>query len=187
MEQHGQQRNRLIYLAGFMGSGKSTIGPILANALGFDFADIDRLIEEKAGISIREIFAQRGEQAFRVLEREVLMEMSGQTDRVIALGGGTIANEENFRLIRENGILVYLQLPPEDLVRRVKHKSDRPLLNDEEGNKLSEDILKQRIEHLLQHRKQFYERADVVIATEKQRVGVTVDEIVRRLRKLITL
>lgn len=181
-----QKQKRLIYLAGFMGSGKSTIGPILANSLGFEFTDIDKLIEARAGKSISDIFSEQGERGFRTLEREALEEISGSSDRVIALGGGTIANEENFGLIHANGIVIYLQLPSEEVLRRMKHKTDRPILKDTQGNRLEEGILRQRIEHLLLHREQFYRRADIVIATEKQKVGRTVDEIVRRLRRLIT-
>jgi len=112
MKEKSHQKKSLIYLAGFMGSGKSTIGPILANTLGFDFVDLDRFVEQKAAKRIKEIFTTDGEQAFRALEQASLVEVSGRTQCVVSLGGGIIANEENFRLIRDSGVIVYLQLAP---------------------------------------------------------------------------
>jgi len=185
MKENGHQRKSLVYIAGFMGSGKSTIGPILANTLGFEFLDIDKCVEQKAQKRIVEIFATEGEQAFRSIEFQSLKEVASRHRCVIALGGGTIANEENFRLIRESGIIVYLQLSPGEILQRVHHRTDRPLLTRTDGTKLPMDEIQQRVEDLLQKREQFYGRADVVIQTDRKRVGATVDEIVRRLRGLV--
>ncbi len=110
MKEKDRQKKSLIYLAGFMGSGKSTIGPILANSLGFEFVDIDKLVEQKAGKRIVDIFAAEGEQTFRAFEQMSLKEVAARSHCVVSLGGGSIANEENFHLIRESGIIVYLQL-----------------------------------------------------------------------------
>ncbi len=82
-----------------MGSGKSTIGPILANTLGFEYIDVDRFIEQKTQKQIVEIFSTEGEQAFRMLERNALRELTEFDHCVISLGGGTIANEENYQLV----------------------------------------------------------------------------------------
>ena len=180
-------RKSLIYLAGFMGSGKSTIGPILANTLGFEFVDVDKFVEQKADKRIVDIFATEGEQVFRSIERSTLLEVTTRDHCVISLGGGTIANEENFRLIRESGIIVYLQLTPEEIVHRVHHRSDRPLLTGADGNKLPPDEMQQRVQDLLRRREQFYDRADVIISADRKRVGATVDEIVRRLRGLVDI
>ncbi len=185
MKEKGHPKKSLIYLAGFMGSGKSTLGPILANTLGFEFVDIDKFIEQRAAKKIKEIFAAEGEQAFRSIERASLVDVSGRTRCVVSLGGGTIANEENFRLIRESGIIVYLQLSPEGITQRVHHRTDRPLLTAPDGNKLSAEEIQQRVGELLPKREQFYLRADVIIQADRKRVGATVDEIVRRLRGLI--
>lgn len=179
------QRNRLIYLAGFMGSGKSTVGPILANTLGYEFVDIDALIEQKAEQPIVQLFETVGEKGFRNIEREVLREVAGLDGYVVSLGGGTIANEENFRLIQQSGIVVYLRLPPEEILKRVRHKQDRPMLKSREGKPLQPDELAARIEQLLRHREQFYERADIIISADKQKVGATVDTIVRRLKAVL--
>ncbi|MEX0601725.1 MAG: shikimate kinase [Bacteroidota bacterium] len=175
----------LIFLAGFMGSGKSTIGPILANTLGFDFVDIDRRIEAVEGKSVSEIFFKEGEAGFRRLERRLLEEIAGRDHCVVSLGGGTIASEEIFDLIRRNGILVYLQLPPGEIFKRVQHKTNRPMLKDGEGNLLPADLMQERIDALLKRREEFYRQADVTISTEKKRVGITVDEIVRKLSPLL--
>ncbi len=181
METHPHKKN-LIYLAGFMGSGKSTIGPILANTLGYEFVDIDKLIEERAEQRIVDIFATAGEQAFRSLERSTLQDVSTRDHCVVSLGGGTIASDENFQLIRESGIIVYLQLSPEEILKRVHFKTDRPMLKNVNGEQLREEDLRERIEQLLRRREEFYTRADIVVQTDKKRVGTTVDEIVCKLR-----
>lgn len=165
-----------------MGSGKSTIGPILANTIGYDFVDVDRLIEEKANARVVQIFERDGEQRFRELEQEVLREVTSRDHCVVSLGGGTIANEQNFALIRQSGIIVYLRLEPDEIYQRVHHRPDRPLLWDGSGKLLSADQLQERIRQLLADRERYYEQADVIVPSDRRRVGVTVDEIVRRLR-----
>jgi shikimate kinase len=168
-----------------MGSGKSTIGPILANTLGFQYIDVDTVIEQKTKKRIVDIFNAEGEQAFRVLERNTLRELSELDHSVISLGGGTIANEENCQLVSQSGILVYLKLSPEEIIHRVHYKNDRPMLKDENGNALSGQKLKERILQLLAKREPFYGRAEVIIYADNMRVGATVDEIVRQLRGII--
>ncbi|HEX9828903.1 MAG TPA: shikimate kinase [Bacteroidota bacterium] len=180
----GGMRKRLIYLAGFMGSGKSTVGPILANTLGFEFIDIDKMIEEKTEQPVVQIFDSVGEAGFRGIERAALQEISGLDGYVVSLGGGTIANDENFRLVQNTGIVVYLHLPPEEILHRVRHKQDRPMLKDVSGNPLPQNELAERIEQLLKSREQFYGRADIIISTEKKKIGATVDEIVRKLNAI---
>lgn len=178
---------RLVYLTGFMGSGKSTIGPILANTLGFRFIDVDRLIEEKTGKSVSSIFKDDGEPLFRQHESEALDEIRSMQDAVVSLGGGTVASEENFRLVHASGILIYLQLSPEDALRRMRRKLDRPMLRDDQGLPLTGEPLEERIRDLLEVREQFYRRADIIVATGDISVGSTVDDIVRRLRTLMTI
>lgn len=166
-----------------MGSGKSTIGPLLANTLGYDFVDIDKAIEQKAQRPVVQIFYELGEQAFRTIEREAVEEMTRRTHCVISLGGGTIANEENFQLIRQSGIIVYLKLSQDEILRRVERKTDRPMLKNEQGMPLSKAELERRIDDLLRRRELFYARADIVISTDRKNVGKTVDEIVKELRR----
>jgi shikimate kinase len=178
-------RKSLVFLTGFMGSGKSTIGPILANTLGFKYIDVDTVIEQKAQKRIVDIFSTDGEQSFRTLERSTLQELTELDHSVISLGGGTIANEENSRLVSQNGILVYLKLSPEEIIQRVHYRNDRPMLKDEFGNTLAGEQLRERILQLLARREPFYGRADVIIYADNMRVGATVDEIVKQLRGII--
>jgi len=173
----------LIYLVGFMGSGKSTVGPILANALGFQFLDIDNIIEEKANKTIPEIFQTEGEAAFREIERSALEELKSSSNTVIALGGGTITNPENLKIAKENGILVYLKISPEEILSRIQHHSeDRPMLTDASGKPLTGQQLEQRIRQLLEMREKYYSQSDIIIHSDNLRLGITVDEIVKKLR-----
>jgi len=181
---HGHKKS-LIFLTGFMGSGKSTIGPILANTLGFDYIDVDHFIEQKTNKRVAEIFSSEGEQAFRILERDALFEITERTNCVISLGGGTIANEENCQLVLQKAILIYLKLSPEEIVQRVQHRNDRPMLKDSQGNQLAPPELKNRVLDLMARREQFYARAHVVITADNMRVGVTVDEIMKHIHFLI--
>ena len=180
-----KERTSLIYLTGFMGSGKSTIGPILANTIGYTYLDIDREIERKTGKQVREIFFDEGEPYFRSIERTILEEHATDERRVISLGGGTIANDANLTLIRNSGLLVYLQADLEDIFQRLKHKTDRPLLHAEDGSILRDNALRQKIIDTLRLREPYYAKADVTIETSTRRVGLTVDEVVRALSPFI--
>lgn len=180
-------KKSLVYLAGFMGSGKSTIGPILANTLGYEFVDIDKHVEQRAGNKIKEIFATEGEEAFRNIERASLLDVCARKHCVVSLGGGTIANEENFQLIQKSGVIVYLQLSPEEITQRVHHRTDRPLLVAPDGSKLPPKEIQVRVGTLLAKREKFYSRADIIIRADRKRVGATVDEVVRRLRGFIEI
>jgi shikimate kinase len=182
--QRGHKKS-LIFLTGFMGSGKSTIGPILANTLGFQYLDVDQHIEQKTNKRVADIFSSKGEQAFRTLERDALRELTERKHCVISLGGGTIANEENCQLVLLKGILVYLKLSPEEIIQRVQYRSDRPMLKDVHGNQLSLPELRNRIRDLMTRREQFYARADVVITADNMRVGATVDEIMKNIHFMI--
>jgi shikimate kinase len=128
---------KLVCLAGFMGSGKSTTARILAGQLGWLNVDLDRRISEAAGLSISEIFARKGEAEFRRLESEQLARIVAefvetQKPRVVSLGGGTIMQPQNLALLRENGAaLIWLHCPIEELLRRCAQITDRPLFRDE--------------------------------------------------------
>ena len=127
-------RRKLIYLVGFMGSGKSTVGALLAKALGWPFSDLDAIIEGGQSATIRDIFERMGEPFFRQLERAALTEVSKSEPAVIALGGGTFAQPPNVDLIRETGgATVWLDCSLEELRRRCAHINNRPLFKDDES------------------------------------------------------
>ena len=129
-----RHRRRIIYLLGFMGSGKSTVGQLLAKALGWPFIDLDTLIEAGQGFSIREIFENSGEPFFRQVEHAALAEASKAEPAVIALGGGTYAQPPNVHLIREaGGTTVWLDCPPDILRSRCEGLENRPLFRDEQS------------------------------------------------------
>jgi shikimate kinase len=168
-----------------MGSGKSTLGPILANTLGYEHIDIDHEIEKIAGKKVLEIFRERGEEDFRKIEHQALVQASMGSHCIISLGGGTIAKLPNLAITKSTGILIYLKADVNRIARRVKHKTDRPLLQTPDGKRLSDDELLIRINDILEVREPFYNQADIIIETIDHRVGVTVDEIVRALTGLI--
>jgi shikimate kinase len=133
----GVRVQKLVCLTGFMGSGKSTTARLLASQLGWSNIDLDRRIIEATGLSIAEIFARRGEPEFRRLEFEQLARLIAETNqspkpRIVSLGGGTIAQPQNLRLLRENGVvLIWLHCPIEQLLLRCAQITDRPLFRDE--------------------------------------------------------
>jgi shikimate kinase len=176
-------KNNLIYLAGFMGSGKSTIGPILANTIGWDSADLDKLIETKTGKKVREIFEQNGEIYFRNIESEMLTEFSAREKIVISLGGGTIADENNLALMKKSGTIIYLKASTNSFYKRLKYKRDRPNLNPYNSDESNKEKFVNRINDLMEQRKKYYEQADITIDTDNSSVGQTVDRIVKLLKK----
>ena len=179
------ERKERIFLTGFMGSGKSTIGPILANTLGYDFLDIDHAIEEREGKTIRQIFRDSSEEYFRSLEGTIIKEIIGKKHLVVSLGGGTIVDPLNFRTISASGIVIYLKTTPGQIFMRMRHKLDRPILTDIHGERLSNEELRARIQELFLKREPFYAKADITIVTDDLKVGITVDKIVKKLSSYI--
>jgi shikimate kinase len=178
-------RKGRVYITGFMGSGKSTIGPILANTLGYEFMDVDREIEKSEGMAVGEIFRTRGEEAFRQLERSTLERASAVPRIVVSLGGGTLTDPVNYARIHETGVLVYLKLSADEIFRRVQRRTDRPLLATENGERLPPDELRQRVERLLAEREPLYRSAHITIVPDTARIGHTVDRIARLLSPLV--
>lgn len=174
-----------VYLTGFMGSGKSTVGPILANAIGYSFADLDEHIERRAGRTIPELFEQEGEAKFRALETEQLRETAERPYIVVALGGGALVAEANRRLARSHGTVIYLHVPTDQLVRRLRRGStERPLLTDEAGEPLSERALHGQVEAMMAERLPLYrEAAHVIIEVGARRVEDTVEAVLEALRE----
>jgi shikimate kinase len=170
--------NKIIYLNGFMASGKSTVGPILANTLGWDYYDLDKIIEEETGKSIVKIFEDEGEKYFRDKETEILKKISGSEKKIIALGGGTSVHNNNLEIIRKTGKVVYLKASPEVLFNRLRFKNDRPVFNKEKEENASEN-LKLKIFKLLEQRIPFYEQADLIVNTDVYSLGQIIDLIAK--------
>jgi shikimate kinase len=162
-----RHRRKVIYLLGFMGSGKSTVGQLLAKALGWPLIDLDTIIEAGQGLSIREIFENSGEPFFRQVERAALAEASKAEPAVIALGGGTFAQPPNVDLIHEmGGTTVWLDCPPEILRVRCAGMENRPLFRDE-----------QSFTNLFMERLPYYRLADFRISTEGRKPEEVVEQI----------
>ncbi|MBI4303162.1 MAG: shikimate kinase [Chloroflexi bacterium] len=166
-----------IALIGFMGTGKTAVGQLLARKLGKKFVEMDSLIEQKAGKAIPDIFKQDGEIAFRELEIEVTKEVSKEKDSVIACGGGIVLNKINIDRLKEGAIIVYLKAAPGAILKRTaKQAGQRPLLNVDNPT--------QAIGDLLRFRKPFYERAaDIPINTSKLSLEAVVEQIIAKLRE----
>lgn len=140
-----------------MGSGKSTIGPVLAKRLGRPFQDLDDLIEKEQGMSIAEIFERYGEAYFRELESRSLHRAAALPRSVIALGGGTFVVPANRELVAQLGVSVWLKVPLTLARRRCATKEDRPLARDP-----------RQFEEIYYLRQSFYELADIHISVEKR-------------------
>jgi len=152
-------RNHVVYIIGFMGSGKSTAGIKLASVLGWSFIDLDKRIEEYAGKTIPEIFSQHGESYFRILEAEVLKSLKSQTNTVISTGGGTPCHGDNMDYMLETGLTLYLKLTPGQLKNRLSESSrERPLIKD-----LSNEGLLGFIDEKLAYREKWYNRAEITV------------------------
>ncbi len=160
-----------LVLIGFMGSGKTSVGVKLSYKLRMPVEDTDKLIERREGKSIRQIFEEEGEEAFRKKETELLGELAEKQGRVIySVGGGTPVREENRKLLRQLGTVVYLQISPETVYERLKGDTTRPLLQCE--NPL------EKIRELIENRKEAYEScADIVIAVD----SLDMEEILERI------
>ncbi len=170
-----------VYLTGFMGSGKSTSGPLVAARLGYRFLDLDDEVERAAGVSVSDLFARRGEPVFRALETAVLCEAAVQEQVVVATGGGALATEGNLLTAETSGVIVYLKLAPETLARRLRDAQGRPLLLDEDGTPFSEAALLDYIAEVLRKRERFYSHADVTIEAETMTPDEVADAIVQAL------
>lgn len=180
-------KKKLVFLTGFMASGKSTIGQILANTIGWRFYDLDLLIEEREGRKIKEIFETDGELYFRELETKILREVINFRKSVIALGGGTIAYRDNLNLIKESGQLIYLESSAEETYKRLRFKRDRPMMLFNGDDEPTYEQYINRIKELLNDRKKFYDQADIKFNTDNLTIGRSVDKLVSIIKKELNL
>lgn len=148
-----------VFLIGYMGSGKSTIGRYIAKDMGWEFIDMDDYFEQKHSCTISEYFAQHGEAGFREAEAGVVRELCQKSKAVVATGGGAPCFHSNMEAMREAGLTIYIEVRPEELAKRLSNaKSKRPLIADK-----SDDELVTFIEQQLAKREPFYRKAEMTV------------------------
>lgn len=175
----GALGQRALVLVGMMGSGKSSVGRRLANRLGLSFVDADTEIETAAGMSIPEIFAQRGEAEFRDGERRVISRiLATQPALVLATGGGAFMNAETRQRVKDLAISIWLKAEPDVLMRRVRKRSNRPLLQTADPEATLRSMLAQR--------EPVYALADITIQSRDVPHEAVVDDIVAALERHLT-
>lgn len=163
---------KAIYLTGFMGAGKTTIGRELAAKMALPVYDTDQQIEEREGKTIAAIFAEDGERHFRDLETEMLKRLPKE-DCIITTGGGIILKEENRKWMKANGLSIYLHCDPDEIAKRLEDDQTRPLLNGER---------KKELHQLFDSRLPLYQEAEWTLETTGKTVSDTVNEVVRRIK-----
>ena len=172
-----------IFLIGYMGAGKTTLGKAFARALGLTFVDLDWYIEERFHKSIRQLFAERGEEGFRELEKRMLHEAGDFEDVVISVGGGTPCFFDNMEYMNEAGDTVFLDVNLQVLFRRLKvAKQQRPLLDGK-----TDEELKAFIQEALQKRLPFYTKAKHTFNGERLEDRHQIQQSVERLKELLKL
>lgn len=162
-----------IVLIGFMGSGKTTVGRLLAADLGWSFLDTDVLVEERTGLPVKEIFAREGENFFREIEIEAVARVATARRAVIATGGGAVLSGVNVQRLRQDSKVVWLQVRPETALKRAGIAGDRPLL---QGRTVKD------IADLLKRREPYYAFADLCIDTDGKDAVAVAREIKEDLK-----
>jgi shikimate kinase len=167
---------RNVILIGFMGTGKTAIGRIVARLLGYQFVDTDQMVEEATGMTINQIFRKHGEVRFRSEEALAVQRLKGSKKTVIATGGGIVLDPQNVGILKENGIFVLFTTQPEVILERVSRRNTRPLLA--KGKTL------ENINKLLNDRRdEYYSCADVVVDTSYSSMEESAEKIVKIIRE----
>lgn len=166
--------NKNIFLIGFMGCGKSTMARLLSQKTGVELIEMDETIETEAGMTINEIFEKYGEHYFRDLESQLILRIAEKGGAVVSCGGGAILRQENVDNMKKNGQIIYLSATPETIYERVRHSTNRPLLN---GNMNVEHI-----SALMEKRLSLYENAaDLTIVVDDKEKRDVLEEIIKIL------
>jgi shikimate kinase len=164
-----------VAIFGFMGVGKSSVGRLVAEALGMEFVDMDDTIVVDAGMEITAIFEERGEKGFRELEKEATRAIAARDGVVIACGGGAVLDEDNLEALRRNSRMILLTADPETILERVEADGDtRPLLSDEEKVEPIARLLRERMPRYL-------EASDTTVDTSGKTQGEVAREIIEYL------
>lgn len=164
------ETNKNVFLIGFMGCGKSTMARLLSQEMGVELIEMDEMIEVEAGMTINEIFEKYGENHFRDLESQLICRITEKGGVVVSCGGGAILRQENVTNMKKNGRIIYLSATPETIYERVRHSTNRPLLN---GNMNVEHI-----SSLMEKRLPLYEKAaDVTICVDAKEKRDVLGEI----------
>jgi shikimate kinase len=162
-----------IFLIGFMGCGKTTLGKKLAKRMSYDFIDLDHELERLVGMSVSQYFSINGEEAFRIMEKKILNGLDYPANCIVSTGGGTPCFYDNIEFLNRNGITIYIQMPPMALAKRLEYgKHKRPLLA-----KMDEGQLIRFIEQKLDERNPYYKRSFVTI----NGINITADDVVKQL------
>ncbi|NLC43973.1 MAG: shikimate kinase [Clostridiales bacterium] len=162
-----------IFIIGFMGTGKTTLGRLLADRTGMKFIDLDSKIEEQTGKKIESIFADEGETWFRMKETEVLSGCITQSNQVFSTGGGIVLNPYNVELMKENGIVIGLKANTDTLWERLKDSTNRPLLNNENP--------REALQRLYQQRMGLYDDAHISIQVDEYSPAELIQEIIAKI------
>ena len=161
-----------ITLCGMMGSGKSAIGRILANKLNYNFIDVDKVIENEAKKTIKKIFEEDGEMYFRDLEEKITINTLENREAIVSLGGGAIINKNIRNSIKKNSYNIYLNVDVDILTKRLQFSKTRPLIYKKD--------LKKELINLINKRKKFYQKADLIIQNEKNIIKTT-ENIIKKI------
>ena len=171
---------RNIYLTGFSGSGKSTVGQALSFLMGKEFVDIDLTIEEIEQKTIPEIFNCEGEEYFRAVEKDCLKKISIHTNLIVSTGGGVPVDQVNIETMENSGCIIWLKTSPETILERLNIQLENTGVDNDRPMLISEKPL-ERIKKLLDSRQNAYKRSHAIVETDRKSVEVVTEEIHRRL------
>lgn len=166
-----------ILLIGFMGTGKSTVSARLKERLNMKEVDTDALIVKREGMTISNIFAEKGEEAFRNMETALLEELKSERNLIISCGGGMALRDTNATIMKAAGTVVWLTAEPETILERVKDDDSRPLLRGNKNTAFIGDLLEKR-------RSKYEAVADIAVVTDYRKIDDICDEIIRRIDEI---